>query len=227
MLNKEITNKDFDELNDNLKVLYTQDGAENYKLGEDYYTDNSGLTSTLDKLKADKLDGQTELQSIQDKYAELEMKYAKRNGDKKEIDRLNQEKLDTQAQAHNQALINANKTIHDLTIGSTRDSIANEVFLNSEAWKMTDMEDRIKVDDNNKTYLTNKLGETVDRVAFIEEMRADENLSFALKGNAGNGGASHNESTDAPTPTNDKGFVNMSPTEKAALIKRNLANYQR
>jgi len=222
MLIKEILETEYEKLSETAQPLYnkTDDG---YILKDEYYTDNSGLVSTLDKLKVDKIDGQTTIQEMQSKYEALELKYAKRNGDKKEIDRLNQEQLDKQALSHNDALAKAQNTIHELTIGSTRDSIANEIFLNANAWRMTDMESRIKVGDDNKTYLTNKLGETVTREAFIEEMKADTSLAFALKGSSGNGGANITETTNGPTPKNDKGFVEMSTAEKVARLKSKMS----
>jgi len=218
MLKISIDNDAYTELTETQQSLYNGDESTGYELQDDYKTDNNELANAYTRVKEEKNANKDSLHELQEKYEEMEMKLAKRNGDKSKIDQLNQEKLDNQKSVHEKQLSDANQLIHDLTIGSVRDSIAQEVFITPTAYKISDMESRIKMDETGKTFLTNDIGETIDREKFIADLRADPNLAFAVKGIAGNGTANLDTSTTETAAAVNKGYSDMSSAEQEAYL---------
>ncbi len=173
-----------------LKPLYDEKDGK-FELKEAYRsTDPSTeLTNALDRTKIERNELKDKVKAFDDYKDEQAIKLAEATGNKEEIERLTQIKLDKQKSVHEQELKDAQALNHELTIGMTRDGIASEVYLKGDAWKMTDMESRIKLSEDGKTtFLVNKLGETVTREVFIAELRSDESMSFAIRGSQASGG---------------------------------------
>jgi len=217
MLKNTIDN--LDDVEEKYQGFYSEkDGA--YQLddvlkGEDV----TALKNAHERQKADRIAAEEKAKKLQEQIEATAIALAKANGNNEEAERLTQIKLDKQKAIHEQELRDAKKLNHELTIGMTRDSIAAEVYLKANAWKMTDMESRIKLsDDGRSTYLVNSIGETVTRDEFIADLRSDESMAFAIRAGNASGGGSSGQKAPHGSFDADKKFGDLTPSEQVVYL---------
>ena len=121
------------ELDDNLRAADPSDALLNAKNHE-----RDARIAAENRIK--------ELEKNEDDY---NLKLAEAKNDKDEVERLKQKALDKQKLAHDTELQEAKALNHELTIGIARNSIAAQVYINQDAWKLTDLESRIKLSDDS------------------------------------------------------------------------------
>ena len=194
----ENTLETLDGMSDRRKALYTEKDGK-FELDEDYRTEDiNPLKNALQRQKDANTaakEKEAELQAIIDDNA---MKLAEAAGDKKEVERLKQAALDKQKSAHDAELSESKQLIHDLTIGSARDSIAREIYIDSETLKTPLLDSSVKLEDDGRSvFYVNSLGEKITRAELVILLNADERMTGHLKAGKGSGGGSNGG--DAPT----------------------------
>jgi hypothetical protein len=214
-----------DGLDDRTKALYNEVGGE-FILHEDFRNEDiSGLKNALEKLKAERVEHKKMIadgKKLADNYA---LELAKSSNDVEEVKRLKQEALTAQKKAIDDEKVEIQKdlktardTIYNLTVGAEVERINNEIYTHKNVHKMTNIQDRISLEDGEIIY-KNNFGSPILQSEFINELKTDKDMLAFIKASEASGGVVNKGKAEAKIESNGDNYSDLSTDEKLNYLE--------